>query len=762
MKREPQRGLDPGLRRPSSELESELITSLDFQGREEFELGKENDNVFETDTNVQNEPFLCRRDSRQCPRKIRKETNKFNAKEIRSSQTYDLQTPVDNEINRPNIIGNIDAGMPTNRQESIEEQQYGPAPHRSYDENQSTRFTDHQSRSKVKVAPRSSLQFKVGPQFTRTFLVRPIYSNGGRLIIPKIEGRIDRGFEFLNNEWIGYKRNYFTLVAAFQFENYGFEEFTNATYHTIDQENNNLAIMYFALRLTSKCTEDGTSISLVQHTAKRDRGPQFEPPIHPAVPGSLPTHQVIKEAANIRNVGKIQRLNKLFYHNREESLTMEPGLNKYPENSIFKVARYERIQFASSINYRKPSSSTRRFNLYVELIACLENNEFVTLALIETPPLIIRGRSPSNYPNSKTSNEPASTKNECKQTKKSIDDCSVYTNTAGSFQFDSIDSVACAFMSCNAKEKEDEQINTFNHMSCVNEYLNCTNSSKIVAGNIPSVDSMTYPGTKTTKRGRKRKETSEQPKMKVKMKLNPKVAGKSKQIKIAHAKRIDDTVDCEETRRDSIVNIESPIQNLQINSPNNVSQGTTIESEPNYNFANDNYFVYRNKLSMLSTDSEDLKKDPELAAVLSHDAEENMAPRSLESLTLRHLIKNNQHEHQTVLKDKDCYLPDILPSRHSAEDCKISILVTNSDNKENLNPESYDNSKEGLFMEHVDKFQRAEQFSEIQAKLESFNNDLFIPSSSDTSRNYLINVFNSSPNQDHSHSSIFENELYNL
>lgn len=129
---------------------------------------------------------------------------------------------------------------------------------------------------------------------------------------------------------------------------------------------------------------------------------------------------------------------------------------------------------------------------------------------------------------------------------------------------------------------------------------------------------------------------------------------------------------------------------------------------------------------------------------------------------MRHLIKNNQHEHQTVLKDKDCYLPDIFPNRHSAEDSRISIFVTNSENKENLNPDSYDNSKEGLFMEHVDKFQKAEQFSEIQAKLESFNNELFIPSSSDTSRNYLINVFNSSPNQDQSHSSIFENELYNF
>ncbi|CUM64124.1 uncharacterized protein PRCAT00001715001 [Priceomyces carsonii] len=253
---------------------------------------------------------------------------------------------------------------------------------------------------KKKVAPRSGLQFKVGPSFETTTLFKPIYLMlTDENVFPFVNARIDRGFDFINGEWIGYKRNYFTLVAAFEFEDQDNSIFSNEKFYTIDAGNQKVSINCFALRLVSKCCEDDMQINLVQHTAKRDRGPQFKPPVYPAVTGVLPSHQVIKQAANIRNESKIDQFNKLFFlDNAEIWKTSDKSiLHTYPPGKIATVARYERIQFSTSINYRKPTMVNRHFTLQVELLGLLSDGNYTILASTETPPLIVRGRSPSNY-----------------------------------------------------------------------------------------------------------------------------------------------------------------------------------------------------------------------------------------------------------------------------------------------------------------------------------------------------------------------------
>lgn len=72
-------------------------------------------------------------------------------------------------------------------------------------------------------------------------------------------------------------------------------------------------------------------------------------------------------------------------------------LSTYPEGRIATVARYERIQFSTSINYRKSSMVNRHFILKVELLGLLDDGKYAVLASTETQPLVVRGRSPSNY-----------------------------------------------------------------------------------------------------------------------------------------------------------------------------------------------------------------------------------------------------------------------------------------------------------------------------------------------------------------------------
>lgn len=263
------------------------------------------------------------------------------------------------------------------------------------------------STKRKKVAPRSSEQFKVGPDFNKTRINRNIYiSSSNELVTPELEARIDRGFDFMEDEWIGYKRNYFTLVAAFHFTDKMQDLFFHERFHIIDDDDQRLNIKCFALRLVSECCENDIRVTLVQHTPKRDRGPQYQPPVYPSVAGTIPDHDLIKQSANIRNDTKIEQLNKLFYLDQDACQSISPNsiLQSYPEGKISTAARYERMQFSTSVNYRKPALINRHFILRVELLAVLDDGRYAILASIESPPLVVRGRSPSNYQLSKLKN----------------------------------------------------------------------------------------------------------------------------------------------------------------------------------------------------------------------------------------------------------------------------------------------------------------------------------------------------------------------
>lgn len=256
--------------------------------------------------------------------------------------------------------------------------------------------------NKKKVAPRSSQQFKVGPKFKDTEVNRKIFiTSSDELVIPILSARVDRGFDLIDDEWIGYKRNYFTLVASFKLLDKDYKLFYKEKFHVLNDNDKCLNISCFALRLVSTCCEEDVEVNLIQHTAKRDRGPQYLPPIFPAIPGDLPSHSIIKQSSNIRNDSKIDQFNKLFFVNVEniakEDLSSDAIINTYPEGNITTVARYERMQFSTSINYRKPALVNRHFILKVELLGVLEDGRYTVLAGIESPPLIVRGRSPSNY-----------------------------------------------------------------------------------------------------------------------------------------------------------------------------------------------------------------------------------------------------------------------------------------------------------------------------------------------------------------------------
>lgn len=268
---------------------------------------------------------------------------------------------------------------------------------------------DARQKEQRRLAPRSSNQFRVGPPFCATSVGTPVYSASKpqHAVAPKICARLDRGFDLIEGEWIGYKRNYFTLVAAFQFPGLPLTVTATDTFMCVGADGTRLPLCAFKILLTSVCLEDNsTAVTLVQHTAKRDRGPQSAPPLYYAVPGELPAHNTMKLVANIRNGDKIDRCNRLFYLLKEEhaqAVAHNPQcmLATYPRDcEILLVARYERIQFLSAGcgNRKLASTNNKHYVLVVQLLGVTDLGTNVVLASTQSPPLIVRGRSPSNYP----------------------------------------------------------------------------------------------------------------------------------------------------------------------------------------------------------------------------------------------------------------------------------------------------------------------------------------------------------------------------
>lgn len=255
-----------------------------------------------------------------------------------------------------------------------------------------------------KLAPRSSNQYRIGPPFGPTEVITPIFDDKFVSCTPEISARIDRGFDFIDGGWVGYKRNYFTLVTCFRFHNQPLDichkrKFLYADFGKLVQ------IKAFKLSIRHTCLDkENFRTTLVQHTAKRDRGPQSEPPEYLAVPGELPVHEIMKELANIRNGSKISFYDSLFFilnEEREAAAKRKRGiLSTYPkEGRIAMVGRYERIQFQSvPICSKRYGGAFKGLTfLVVQLVGVNENGTEVVLADTTSVPLTVRGRSPLNY-----------------------------------------------------------------------------------------------------------------------------------------------------------------------------------------------------------------------------------------------------------------------------------------------------------------------------------------------------------------------------
>ena len=295
-----------------------------------------------------------------------------------------------------------------------------------------------------RVAPRSKNLFRVGPPFGATVQASPLFSNKKNTqITPRLSARLDRGFERGEaGNWIGYKRNYLTLVLAFEVPGCDLDSFLAQTYYVVKGARR-MPVRYFALGVSARCSDASCAVSLVQHTPKRDKGPQYAVPIYAAVPGTLPDHKTVTLACNKRNRAKVDALDRVFLYRRATGSTSTedpmhpqdlysvnslgsvsgnsisesvsdsvsgsvsgnsdpPALRHYPPD-VVRVARFERIQFSASLRVKSTPVPQKYYTLTVKLLAVVADANPVVIASVELDPLLVRGRSPSSYAREKTS-----------------------------------------------------------------------------------------------------------------------------------------------------------------------------------------------------------------------------------------------------------------------------------------------------------------------------------------------------------------------
>lgn len=194
-----------------------------------------------------------------------------------------------------------------------------------------------------------------GPQFSQTRQIHSLML-GDHPVHAQIRARMDRGFFLAGADWTCYRRNYFQLSCGF----------SAGDAESVVVDGMVHGIVGFQLGISARIARSDKQVDLVQHTPKRDKGPQVQPQPRPVAPNGNPHSYTGMHAANI--------------------------------------AIFERVQFKSATaNNGKRRAAQQYYSIHVDLFAVTELGAVFKVASCESAPLVVRGRSPGHYIDSKES-----------------------------------------------------------------------------------------------------------------------------------------------------------------------------------------------------------------------------------------------------------------------------------------------------------------------------------------------------------------------
>lgn len=179
----------------------------------------------------------------------------------------------------------------------------------------------------------------------------------------RINSKVDRGFFLAENDWTCYRRNYFQISSAFSVSGTNHPVNESEIPCLIEIEGQFHTVTQFTLGISARVSNSDKKIELVQHTPKRDKGPQMTPMPKP-----------IRAGGNL-NLSSV-------------------GANT-------NIVTFERIQFkTATANNGKRRAAQQYYVIMVDLYVHVENGESYRVATATSAPLVVRGRSPGHYADS--------------------------------------------------------------------------------------------------------------------------------------------------------------------------------------------------------------------------------------------------------------------------------------------------------------------------------------------------------------------------
>jgi meiosis-specific transcription factor NDT80 len=283
----------------------------------------------------------------------------------------------------------------------------------------SPRFTDLNRYSSQSDTPRSVLPTTTMPVSTYSSYTAGSYTNHasstetppfnpqetyatitceGATIVPNIDAKIEKGFFFSSDRvWTCYRRNYFAVNVSF-----GLNPWIQNSRLYVDQGKGPEQIQSMAVSLAAAV--DGTAgktIELIQHTPKRDKGPQLpmkKELLAPTPPGKNHDH-----GYGLNNFHQSTTPGPQLPLQNDNDSSQQYSPTSHASNTYQHA--FERIQFKSATaNNGKRRAQQQYYHLIVELWANVQSPRdaeprWVKIAARSSHAVVVRGRSPSHYQN---------------------------------------------------------------------------------------------------------------------------------------------------------------------------------------------------------------------------------------------------------------------------------------------------------------------------------------------------------------------------
>ncbi|KAL7273591.1 hypothetical protein RUND412_003542 [Rhizina undulata] len=243
-----------------------------------------------------------------------------------------------------------------------------------------------------------------GPPLGETQYIYQLSSADGHIIQSEIHARVDKGFFLSDRDWTCYRRNYFSVVCS-----YSLQPNTYSLPLYLRRSSGGAAehVLAFAMCISAVVDAPGGKVvELVQHTPKRDKGPQHKPnriKLNPQPAGG--------NAYTASSSSPVQQP-----HSQPGPMDTDYSFPHQSQQQQH-IAVFDRIQFKSATaNNGKRRAAQQYYHLIVELYAdvgrssssaqggsghasnsAAMDGDWVKIAYKISAPMVVRGRSPGHY-----------------------------------------------------------------------------------------------------------------------------------------------------------------------------------------------------------------------------------------------------------------------------------------------------------------------------------------------------------------------------